>query len=428
MADGEQELAGGQFEDALRRLDEAFPYAQISEEALLKLRWPKETLEVAVPLRRDDGSLAIYQGFRVRHDDTRGPTKGGIRYHPDVNLDEVRALAFWMTCKCACVDLPFGGAKGGIRVDPEQLSQAEIERLSRAYIDAIADFIGPDRDVPAPDVYTNATIMGWMADEYSIIRRAKTPAVITGKPITLGGSLGREDATGRGGMYILQEVAKDMVWQYDQVTVAVQGYGNVGSHAAQLLAGEGFKVVAVSDRFGGSYCPHGVDLEGVEKHLFEAGTVAACPGHDKLSNDELLGLDVDVLVPAALAGQITPQNVGRIRAKVILELANGPVVSAADAALREQGVMVVPDILANAGGVTVSYFEWVQNKAGLYWPLSDIHGRLRHMMQHEYRRVRQMSVDHRIGMRVAAYAHALRRMGTAVDAGGTRDLYTRQDG
>jgi len=419
------EVEGGQFQDALTRLDEAFPYAKISEEALLKLRWPKETLEVAVPLRRDDGSLSIYQGFRVRHDDTRGPTKGGIRYHPEVNLDEVKALAFWMTCKCACVDLPFGGAKGGIRVDTGELSLAEIERLSRSYIDAIADFIGPDRDVPAPDVCTNGTIMGWMADEYSIIRRAKTPAVITGKPITLGGSLGREDATGRGGMYVLQEVAKDLVWQYDRVTVAVQGYGNVGSHAAQLIAAEGFKVVAVSDRYGGSYCPNGVDLDCVEKHLFDEGTVANCPGHDALSNDELLALDVDVLVPAAMAGQITPDNVGQIRAKVILELANGPVVSSADAALREQGIMVVPDILANAGGVTVSYFEWVQNKAGLYWPLSDIHGRLRYMMQHEYRRVRQMSEDHRIGMRTAAYAHALRRMGTAVDAGGTRDLYLR---
>ncbi len=424
MSDGELEAQGGQFEDALRRLDEAFPYADISEEALLKLRWPKESLEVAVPLRRDDGSLAIYQGFRVRHDDTRGPTKGGIRYHPDVNLDEVKALAFWMTCKCACVDLPFGGAKGGIRVNPQLLSQAEIERLSRAYIDAIADFIGPDRDVPAPDVYTNATIMGWMADEYSIIKRVKCPGVITGKPVTLGGSLGREDATGRGGMYILQEVAKDMLWQYDQVTVAVQGFGNVGSHAARLLAAEGFKVVAVSDLLGGSYRSTGVELACVERHLFDEGTVSGCPGHDRISNDELLALDVDVLVPAAMAGQITPQNVGQVRAKVILELANGPIVSAADPALRSQGVMVVPDILANAGGVTVSYFEWVQNKAGLYWPLGEIHGRLRRTMQHEYQRVRSMSEDHRIGMRVAAYAHALRRMGTAVDAGGTRDLYT----
>ena len=415
-----------QFEDALRRLDEAFPYAHISEEALLKLHWPKETLTVAVPLRRDDGSLSIYQGFRVRHDDTRGPTKGGIRYHPAVDLDEVKALAFWMTCKCACVDLPFGGAKGGIRIDTDDLSQAEIERVSRSYIDAIADFIGPDRDIPAPDVCTNSTIMGWMADEYGIIKRFKSPAVITGKPITLGGSLGREDATGRGGMYILEEVAKDFAWQYDQITVAVQGFGNVGSFAARLLSESGFKLVAVSDRYGGSYRRDGLDLDAIEDHLGEHGTVAGCPEHEQITNDELLALDVDVLVPAALAGEINPDNVDRIKAKVILELANGPVVSAADQALREKGIMIIPDILANAGGVTVSYFEWVQNKAGLYWPLGEIHGRLRKTMQHEYRRVREISDEHRIGMRIAAYAHALRRMGTAVDAGGTRALYARE--
>ncbi|MCC7491188.1 MAG: Glu/Leu/Phe/Val dehydrogenase [Fimbriimonadaceae bacterium] len=414
----------GLFDDAISRLDLAFPYADIGEEALAKLKKPKEILEVAIPVRHDDGRLEVYTGYRVRHDDTRGPTKGGIRFHPSVCLDEVKALAFWMTCKCACVDLPFGGGKGGVVVDPTQLSLFEIERLSRGYIDAIADFIGPDRDIPAPDVYTNATIMGWMADQYAIIKRVKAPAVITGKPLALGGSLGREDATARGGVYILQEVAKDMVWDYGEVTVAVQGFGNVGSHAARLLAAEGFRVVAVSDVSGGCYNPQGVDVAAALEHVKASGSLRGLPNSEPISNADLLELPVTVLVPAALERVITHANVDRIRAKVVCELANGPISAHADEGLRQRGTMVIPDILANAGGVTVSYYEWVQNKAGLYWPLGEVHGRLRRTMTEEYRRIRQLSTDHRIGMRIAAYAHALRRMGRAVEAGGTRAMYT----
>lgn len=427
----------GLFEDAVRRIDRAFPYAGISEEALAKLKRPKAILEVSIPVRMDDGRLEIFTGFRVRHDDTRGPTKGGIRYHPSVTLDEVKALAFWMTCKCAVVDLPYGGAKGGVVVDPKALSRFELERLSRGFIDAIADFIGPERDIPAPDVYTNPTIMGWMADEYGIIVRQKTPAVITGKPLALGGSLGRDDATARGGYYIILEVAKDLTWRYDQVRVAVQGFGNAGYHVARLLANDGFRVVAVSDSRGGTYHPGGLDIEAVKRckdegcangDLYRGGSVADYTGGDRITNDELLALDVDVLIPAALEGVITPANVGTVRAKVVVELANGPVLSGADDALYEQGAMVVPDILANAGGVTVSYYEWVQNKAGLYWPLSEIHGRLRKTMSVEYLRIRELSERHRIGMRTAAYAHALRRMGEAVEAGGTREFYLNRDG
>ena len=420
------------FDDALTRIDRAFPYAAISEEALAKLKHPKAILEVSIPVRMDDGRLEIYTGYRVRHDDTRGPTKGGIRYHPNVNLDEVKALAFWMTCKCAVVDLPFGGAKGGVAVDPKRLSQFELERLSRGFIDQIADFIGPDRDIPAPDVYTNSTIMAWMADEYSTIVRQKTPAVITGKPLAIGGSLGRDDATARGGYYVLLEAAKDLAWQYDQTTVAIQGFGNAGAHLARMLAHDGFKVVAVSDSQGGTYNPKGLDVAAVAKckeqgcgddALFHRGTVANYPDGDKLTNEELLELPVDVLVPAALEGVITPDNVGGVKAKVVAELANGPILSTADDALFERGAMVIPDILANAGGVTVSYFEWVQNKAGLYWTMSEVQGRLRHIMATEYRRVRELSEQHRIGMRIAAYAHALHRMGLAVEAGGTQELY-----
>ncbi|NUP99118.1 MAG: Glu/Leu/Phe/Val dehydrogenase [Armatimonadetes bacterium] len=417
--------AAGLFEGALKRVDQAFPFAGISEEALNKLKKPKAILEVSIPVRMDDGRLEVYTGYRVRHDDTRGPTKGGIRFHPGVTLDEVKALALWMTCKCACVDLPYGGAKGGVVVDPRRLSPFELERLSRGYIDAVADFIGPDRDIPAPDVYTNATIMGWMADQYSNITRIKSPAVITGKPLALGGSLGRDDATARGGYYVLLEVAKDKAWSYDEVTVAIQGFGNAGLHMARLLAEGGFRVVAVSDSRGGIYNANGLDVPAVIRTKEQTGSVANYADAAPVTNEELLELNVQVLVPAALEEVITPANASRISAKVIVELANGPVDADADDALRDGGVMVIPDILANAGGVTVSYYEWLQNKAGMYWPLSEVHNRLRATMSTEYRRVRSLSDEHQCGMRIGAYAHALHRMGTAVDAGGNKAFYTR---
>ncbi len=420
------------FAKAITRLDTAFPYADITEEALERLRHTKAVLEVSIPVRMDNGSLQVFTGYRVRHDDTRGPTKGGIRYHPDVDLNEVKALAFWMTCKCAAVDLPLGGAKGGVICNPKELSRMELERLSRGFIKEIADFIGPDTDVPAPDVYTNATIMGWMMDEYSDIVRKRTPAVITGKPIPLGGSLGRADATGRGAYYCLKELELVNGWDPQEITVAVQGFGNAGQAFARLAHAEGYRIVAVSDSKGGIFSKEGFDAESLayqkNKNRELAGvyckdSVCHLVDHEKITNAQLLELDVDVLAPAALDSQITRDNAERIRARTIIELANGPVTPEADAILHRQGTLVVPDILANAGGVTVSYFEWVQNKSGLYWTEEDVHQRLQARMSREfeaiYKRMRKMETD----MRTSAYAHALNRMGRAVEAGGTREYF-----
>ena len=423
----------GIFQNAISRLDAAFPYADISEEALEKLKHPKAIMQVSIPVRMDDGSLKVFDGYRVRHDDTRGPTKGGIRFHPAVDLDEVKALAFWMTCKCAVVNIPYGGAKGGIVVNPKELSRLELERLSRGYIQAMADFIGPDTDVPAPDVYTNAMIMGWMMDEYSKIVRRHTPAVITGKPIPLGGSLGREDATGRGAYYVIKQIEKEYSWDPAKITVAVQGFGNAGQHCVRLLAADGYRVVAVSDSKGGIYKPDGFDipslieiknksrrLEGVYCH----DGVCELVEHDQISNEQLLELDVDLLIPAALENAITESNAPRIKARWIVEVANGPITHGADELLSSaDDITVVPDILANAGGVTVSYFEWVQNKAGLYWTEDEVHDKLHTIMAREFAEIDQLVARHGISMRQAAYAHSLNRMGKAVESHGTREYF-----
>jgi glutamate dehydrogenase (NADP+) len=424
------------FSDAIRRLDRAFQYAQIDEEAVEKLRHPKAILQVSIPVRMDDGSLRVFEGIRVRHDDTRGPTKGGIRYHPAVSLDEVKALAFWMTCKCAVVGIPYGGAKGGVIVQPKELSRLELERLSRGFIRQIADFIGPDTDIPAPDVYTNAMVMGWMMDEYSKIHRRHTPAVITGKPIPLGGSLGRDDATGRGGYDCIKELEKRRGWQPSQVRVAVQGFGNVGQSIARLLDDDGYRVVAVSDSRGGIYRPEGFDVPSLIRTKNEARELRAVYCHgalcetveaENVTNEEILELDCDLLVPAALENQITAENVDRIRAGVILEMANGPTTSEADTALVDRGVLVVPDVLANAGGVTVSYFEWTQNRQGYYWTVEEVHQRLRQIVTREFGVVYDLAAEHGIDMRTAAYVHALNRIGTAIEAQGTQ-RYFANDG
>lgn len=423
---------GTLFKDALSRLDQAFPYSRIDEEALEKLKHPKAILEVSVPVRMDDGSLRIFTGYRVRHDDTRGPTKGGIRFHPNVSLDEVKALAFWMTCKCALVGIPFGGAKGGVIVNPKELSPLEIERLSRGFIEQIADFIGPDTDIPAPDVYTNAMIMGWMADEYSIIRRRHTPEVITGKPIELGGSLGREDATGRGAYYCIKELEKKMGWRPGEILVAVQGFGNGGQEVAKLLHEEGYRVVAASDSRGGIYRPDGFDVPSLIqfknrtrelKAVYCKGALCEAVEAETITNEQLLELDVDILIPAALENQITEENASRVKAPVIVEIANGPTTPGGDEILKSKGTLVVPDILANAGGVTVSYFEWVQNKAGYYWALQEVHSRLREIMSREFNAVYDLAEEYNIPIRQAAYAHALERLGHAIEAKGTRKFF-----
>ncbi len=409
------------FTDASGRLEAAIRYASVSDDTLERLRLPKSALKVSIPVRMDDGSLRIFPGYRVRYDDTRGPTKGGIRFHPDVNVDEVTSLAFWMTFKCAAVGLPFGGGKGGVAVNPKELSTAELERLSRNYIAAVADFIGPDVDIPAPDVATNALVMGWMMDEYSTIVRRISPAVITGKPLSMGGSVGRDTATADGAFHVIKTLLpqlRDRV-DGDRPTVAIQGFGNAGGVLAQLLHADGFRVVAVSDSRTALHHPKGLDVPAVRAAKAEGELQA--DGAEELSQDELLALDVDLLCPSALENAITEDNADDVRAKLVFEVANGPVTGAADEILADRGVVIVPDILTNAGGVTVSWFEWVQNRTGLPWEREEVRARLEERMVRETEAIWALAQDEGISLRTAAYAHALRRIGAAVDARGSHE-------
>ncbi len=425
-------MAGSLLSDAGQRLEQALKYTSISDDAIESLKYPQTSLTVSIPVRMDNGTLKVFQGYRVRYDDTRGPGKGGVRYHPGVTLDEVQSLAFWMTFKCAALNLPFGGAKGGITVNPKELSRMELERLSRGYIDAIADFIGPDVDILAPDVYTNAMIMGWMMDQYSIIKRQISPAVVTGKPISMGGSLGRETATAMGAFFVIEAMMPKFDRKPSSTTVAVQGFGNAGAILADLLFKAGYKVVAVSDSQGGIYSKEGLDIPSIrqfkESHrrlqtMYCDETVCHTTAEAVLTNEELLQLDVDILVPAALENQITEVNADKIRAKMIFEVANGPIASAADAILERKGIYVFPDILVNAGGVTVSYFEWVQNRNGMYWTLGEVNQSLQRRMVEEAEQIWKISRDLSISMRTSAYVHALSRLGDAISAKGTRDYY-----
>lgn len=423
------------FLDALSHLDQAAKYINIDPEIIERLKHAQAAIEVSIPVRMDDGSAKVFTGYRVRYNDSRGPTKGGIRFHPQVNKDEVQALAFWMTLKCAIVDIPYGGGKGGVSVDPKKLSRMELERLSRGFIDKVVDFIGPNTDIPAPDVYTNAMIMGWMMDEYSKIKRRYSPDVITGKPLALGGSLGRDDATGRGAYYCIKELEHHKGWDPEKITVAVQGFGNAGQHVAQLLHRDGYKVVAVSDSKGGIYREEGFDIPSlihakeqthqVQAVYCEESVCEAVPAK-QITNEELLLLDVDILIPAALENVITRDNADAVQARVIVEVANGPVMSAADPILANKGVLLVPDVLANAGGVSVSYFEWVQNKAGFYWSLEDVHEKLHAKMRQSFDAVYAFALQHNIDMRKAAYAVALQRIGEAIAAQGTQ-MYFNSD-
>lgn len=425
-------MAESLFAEASQRLDAALQHISISEDAIERLKHPKSSLQVSIPVRMDNGSLQVFQGYRVRYDDTRGPTKGGIRYHPSVALDEVKSLAFWMTFKCAALDLPFGGAKGGIAIDPKKLSKLELERLSRGYINEIADFIGPDVDIPAPDVQTNSMIMGWMVDRYNTIQRKIVPAAITGKPLTMGGSLGRDTATGMGAFCAIETLMPKFQTVRENTTVAVQGFGNVGVVIAELLWQAGYQVVAVSDSKGGIYAKGGLDIPSIKqfkhstrdlKAVYCEGTVCNILEYETISNEELLTLDVDILVPAAMENQITADNANAVRAKYIFEAANGPITAAADAMLESKGIHVFPDILINAGGVTVSYFEWVQNRSGLYWTIDEVNDRLKQKMVKETERIWEIAQQKSISMRTAAYVHALDRIGEAIDAKGTRDYY-----
>jgi glutamate dehydrogenase (NADP+) len=418
--------------DASKHLDQAIKYVNFSDDLLTRLRSPKASLSVSIPLRRDDGSLQVFQGYRVRYDDTRGPTKGGVRFHPNVCLDEVQSLAFWMTFKCAALNLPFGGGKGGITVNPKELSRMELERLSRGYVDAIADFIGPDVDILAPDVYTNPMIMSWMMDQYSIIRRKHMPAVVTGKPIAVGGSEGRNTATALGAFFVIETLLPKFELNRQETTIAVQGFGNVGGILAQLLAEAGYKVVAVSDSHGGIYRKEGLDIASVRHHkqatrsmqaVYCHDSVCSIVDHEVITNAELLQLDVDILIPAALENQITTENADQVQAKLIFEAANGPISFGANAILAAKNIYVFPDILVNAGGVTVSYFEWVQNRNGLYWSAPEVEEKLRQRMVRETEAIWSIVQQEGISARTAAYVHALNRLSETIEAKGSRNFY-----
>lgn len=411
---------------ALSQLDVAAKYTDVHPEVLEKLRYPKEVLTTRLMIRMDNGSRRSFVAWRCRYDDTRGPTKGGIRYHPDASLDEVVTLAFWMTFKCAVVGLPYGGGKGAIKVDPRELSKSELERLSRAYVHAFAKMIGPDKDIPAPDVYTNAMIMGWMADEYSSLMGYPCPGVITGKPIALGGSLGREDATARGGFYVLKQLEKQLQLNGERRAV-IQGFGNAGHAIARMLHEDGWKIIGISDSCGALHCPSGLDPDAVHKVKLKTGKVADYGSEHSdvqlIDNARLLALECELLVPAALENQIHQGNVDSINAGVILELANGPITSEADQVLNSKGIVVVPDILANAGGVTVSYFEWVQNRQGYYWTADEVQQRLKPIMEKESMRVWNIAHSKNIPMRTAAYVHALQCLSSAIEAHGTQSYF-----
>ena len=410
-------------QSALTRLDEAARHVRIDGDVLEKLKYPRETTKVRLLIRMDDGSRKSFLAWRCRYDDTRGPTKGGIRFHPDATAEEVETLAFWMTVKCAVANLPFGGGKGAVRVDPRTLSKAELERLSRAWVQAFARVIGPDRDIPAPDVYTNPMIMGWMADEYACIHGQSVPAVITGKPIALGGSLGRDDATARGGFYLTRHLSDRLGLPDDAPGIVVQGFGNAGQHIARLFHAAGARILAVSDSRGAVHDPDGLDPDALLAAKAAGGSVLDAGTGSAISADELIGLECDILVPSAMEDMIHRGNAARVRARAILELANGPVTPEADRILADRGVVVLPDILANAGGVTVSWFEWVQNRQGYSWTLEEVHARLKAIIETEADAIWDIASEKGVSLRTAAYIHALGRLATAIEAHGSQAFF-----
>lgn len=391
------------WDTALAQLDEAAELMGLAPGVHEILRSPKRALSVSVPFRMEDGTTRVCQGYRVHHNVTRGPAKGGIRYHPDVDLDEVKALAMWMTWKCAVVGIPFGGAKGGVAVDPKQLSRSELERMTRRYASEILPFIGPERDIPAPDMNTNEEVMSWIMDTYSQNTGYSVPGVVTGKPVAIGGSRGRGGATSRGVMYMVFSTLKSLGIGLEEVSVAIQGYGKVGGYAAQLLHDAGCRVVAVSDVEGGLYRDRGLDPEAINRHKKEAGGVSGFPGAEPLSNAELLEIDCDVLIPAAVEGVISVKNADAVKARVVCEAANGPVTFEGDKVLNDRGVFVVPDILANSGGVTVSYFEWVQDIQAYFWSEEEVNERLRQIIERAFAEVYQLAIDKDMTLRQAAH-------------------------
>ncbi len=403
------------FAIAQTQLDEAAEVLQLDPDMHAFLRQPMREFHFTIPVRMDDGRVRTFQGFRVQYNDARGPAKGGIRFHPDETIDTVRALAAWMTWKTAVSDIPLGGGKGGVICNPREMSSGELERLSRGFMRNIARYVGLTQDVPAPDVNTNPQIMAWMLDEYEVISGHREPGVITGKPLPLGGSAGRGPATAMGGLFTIRETAKLMGLDLGQITCAIQGYGNVGSFAHKLAHNVfGMKVVAVSDEFGGIYSSRGLDPAVVAKHLKETGKVINCPGTDKVNNKELLELDVDILIPAAIENQLTSQNADKIKAKIIAELANGPTTPEADDIFRDKGMYIIPDFLCNAGGVIVSYFEMVQNGYQYYWDEATVNQRLDLKITTAFHAVHNMAQAQKVPNRIAAYLVAVNRVAEAV--------------
>jgi glutamate dehydrogenase (NAD(P)+) len=405
------------YEEVVQIFEEVADGLGVSEDVRMLLRMPYRELHVEVPVRMDDGSVRVFPGYRVQHNGARGPYKGGVRYHPEADLDEVRTLAALMTWKCALSDLPFGGAKGGVQCDPRALSDQERNRLTRRYMQNISHIIGINRDIPAPDLGTNAQTMAWMMDAYGQMH-GHTPGIVTGKPVELGGSPGREAATGRGVVIVLQAFCRDLGREPRDVTVAIQGSGNVGSWAARLAGAAGFPIVAMSNSVGGTHNERGLDIAALDRHMGEGGKLSAFPGGAPISNDELLALPCVTLIPAAIDDVITEANCDRVRAEWIIEAANHPISASADAALERRGITVLPDILANAGGVIVSYFEWAQNIQQFRWDEARVNGELERILLAAYRSVRETSQQHGLTMRRAAYRIAVDRVARAIQLRG----------
>jgi glutamate dehydrogenase (NAD(P)+) len=400
-------------EVALLQLDIAAEMLNLDEGLKLKLQNPKRVLIVNFPVKMDDGDLENFTGYRIQHSITRGPAKGGIRYHPSVDLDEVSALAAWMTWKAAVVNIPYGGAKGGVKCNPKEMSKGELERMTRRYTYEIAPIIGPEKDIPAPDVYTDAETMAWIMDTYSMLQGYCIPGVVTGKPIELGGSLGRKEATAQGCVYTIQEAAKHLGMDLEKATVAVQGFGNAGYNAAQIINRLGPRIIAVSDSRGAICNAEGLIPARVLKHKQETGSVDGYKEADEITNEELLAMECDILIPAALENQITKENAHTIRAKIVAEAANGPTTPSADDILYENGVFVIPDILCNAGGVTVSYFEWVQNIQALFWTLDEVNDQLGRIMRRSFWDVVSITKKQKVHMRTAAWMLGVGRVAEA---------------
>lgn len=418
--------------DICKRLDSACGVCGLSGELYERLRYPKQTVSATLWVRMDDGSLKTFKAWRSRYNDMRGPTKGGIRFHPDVSMDEVMQLAFLMTFKTAVMDLPLGGAKGAVQVDVDQLSTQELERLSRTYVDAFASMIGPERDIPAPDMNTNGLPIAWMADQYAKISGTALLSAFTGKPLALGGSAARSQATGIGGAIVLDTLSEQIGLKRDDdvPTAILQGFGNVGYHCARALVERGYRIVGVANRSGGILDPDGINPDTLRDHLDNGGALEDAPtqgSRETISNADLLIQKCDVLVPAATGGQIDANNAGDIAAPIILELANGPVTPDADSILEERGISVMPDILANAGGVTVSYYEWVQNRTGDYWTEEMVVERLTDALSTQAQTIGDIAADHCIPLRTAAYMQAIQRFNAAMVSQGTRMSYQKSD-